>query len=284
MKANIINKRIVLLLENEKNKKNSDRNQKALASATGIHFGTLSRWLLKDGDIPAKYIPLIAEFFNVSVDYLLGISDTKNQTAPPQKKEPGKRSGFESASEINADAIKYLMKAQDYFLELWKHLDSMQPFSGSGSEQEPEATLEDERSEKAGARGQPSRRDGTAVLKNLTRRMACFDYGTVPTESELFAMLGYMAENSLLDGEGLIRFESCIRGFLIEMVQKRESVSGDDTLTRKEHDAFRSEQNRKLAEVQKQIDLLNALSEKLEIAEVTRAVAELRGAIAGLAA
>ena len=77
MGANEINKRISALLEGEKFKKSSDRNQKALAAFIGVPFGTLSQWLLKNRDIPARHIKPIADFFEVSTDYLLGKTDSK---------------------------------------------------------------------------------------------------------------------------------------------------------------------------------------------------------------
>ena len=75
MDSNVINKRISELLDKEKFKKNGKKNQKALAEAIGVPFGTLSQWLKKDRDIPAKHMKPIADFFEVSTDYLLGMTD-----------------------------------------------------------------------------------------------------------------------------------------------------------------------------------------------------------------
>ena len=50
--------------------------KKKLATFLGISSQRLSNWLIR-GSIPAEYIPKIAEFFNVTTDYLLGTDDKK---------------------------------------------------------------------------------------------------------------------------------------------------------------------------------------------------------------
>jgi len=55
--------------------------KKKLATFLGISSQRLSNWLNR-GSIPAEYIPKIAEFFNVTTDYLLGTDDNKGIYAP----------------------------------------------------------------------------------------------------------------------------------------------------------------------------------------------------------
>lgn len=51
-------------------------NQSELCKVLGIKDSTFSTWKTRGTDPPAKYILLICEFLNVSVDYLLGRTDS----------------------------------------------------------------------------------------------------------------------------------------------------------------------------------------------------------------
>lgn len=66
--SNIINK-ILEIMETK------HLNQRELCVKLGIKDSTFSTWKSRGTDPPAKYILLICEFLDVSVDYLLGITD-----------------------------------------------------------------------------------------------------------------------------------------------------------------------------------------------------------------
>lgn len=52
--------------------------QKSLTDALQLKRGTFTAWKSGVNESYKKYLPQIAEFFNVSVDYLLGKTDQKN--------------------------------------------------------------------------------------------------------------------------------------------------------------------------------------------------------------
>ena len=60
-----INQRVFELLGSEKSK------QIELAKALGISASTLNSWKVRGSDPPARYICAIADFFSVSIDYVL---------------------------------------------------------------------------------------------------------------------------------------------------------------------------------------------------------------------
>ena len=60
-----INQRVFELLGSEKSK------QVELAKALGISASTLNSWKVRGSDPPARYICAIADFFSVSIDYVL---------------------------------------------------------------------------------------------------------------------------------------------------------------------------------------------------------------------
>jgi transcriptional regulator with XRE-family HTH domain len=56
-------------------------SQRELASYLGVNELTITNWKAKRAKSYLKYLPEIAIFFNVSVDYLLGKADEKNKPA-----------------------------------------------------------------------------------------------------------------------------------------------------------------------------------------------------------
>lgn len=62
----------IFLLLDEKNKK-----QNELSTFLGISKGTISEWKNGKSKSYAKYLPQIAEFFDVSIEYLTGKSENK---------------------------------------------------------------------------------------------------------------------------------------------------------------------------------------------------------------
>lgn len=59
-------------------KKSEGLKQKDVAAALGISSGTLSSWCSDDKTASISAIPVLAKYFNVSADYLLGVSETKS--------------------------------------------------------------------------------------------------------------------------------------------------------------------------------------------------------------
>ncbi len=52
-----------------------DLPQKDLAAVLGVHQTTYSSYELGKLDIPPEYLIKLSEYYNTSVDYLLGITD-----------------------------------------------------------------------------------------------------------------------------------------------------------------------------------------------------------------
>ena len=50
-------------------------SQEALAKAIGVHSSAVSLWESEKNEPKASYIIGLAKFFNVTSDYLLGLSD-----------------------------------------------------------------------------------------------------------------------------------------------------------------------------------------------------------------
>ena len=62
-----------------------------IVRATGINHSTLSNWKKRNNLISGKNAKLIADYFNVSVDYLMGVSDIAVNTNSPVLKSAEKR-------------------------------------------------------------------------------------------------------------------------------------------------------------------------------------------------
>ena len=61
-----------------------DINQKAMAEMLNIHQTTYSNYELEKGNIPLSALRTLAEFFDTSVDYLIGLTDERKPY--PRKK------------------------------------------------------------------------------------------------------------------------------------------------------------------------------------------------------
>ena len=63
---------------------------KALADKMNITSATLSRYLSGNRSPEVPYVVKLAEFFGVSVDWLLGVNDDRYETLPPEIREVSK--------------------------------------------------------------------------------------------------------------------------------------------------------------------------------------------------
>lgn len=61
-------------------RENKNMLQDELAKVLNVTQKTISNYENGTRDIPTEYLIKLAEFFNVSTDYLLGTSDVKNNT------------------------------------------------------------------------------------------------------------------------------------------------------------------------------------------------------------
>ncbi|MFE4522153.1 helix-turn-helix domain-containing protein [Cytobacillus firmus] len=109
---NILGKRIRYL--REKNK----LSQKLFAEKIGITNSQLSRYELGERKPDPEMISQIADFFNVSADYLLGRSDFEN---PVGKKSDN--NDYDSLDEITKLVKEYGIEQIGFFdIEEWKNL------------------------------------------------------------------------------------------------------------------------------------------------------------------
>ncbi|TCT23351.1 helix-turn-helix protein [Melghiribacillus thermohalophilus] len=92
--------------------------QTELASKLGISRGTYAHYEINKRQPDYATLKKIADYFNVSVDYLLGRTDDPN---PWVSKESGPEDEFDPIREINKLLKKYGIESSGFFdIEQWK--------------------------------------------------------------------------------------------------------------------------------------------------------------------
>ena len=93
-----ISKRIFELLSKQ------GKTQKDLASQIGIKQNAIAQWKIDNTNPKAEYLPIIAHYFNVTADYLLGLTDCPTTSAMPD--------GWERLSNTQREIIMKSAKEQ----------------------------------------------------------------------------------------------------------------------------------------------------------------------------
>lgn len=86
-----------------------------VAAEIGISSGTVTRW--KNGQEPSfKALTKLSDYFNCSVDYLLGKTDVKNeQTTPNEQPVPDERKKFyEFLSKLSDEELNEIRHFAEY--------------------------------------------------------------------------------------------------------------------------------------------------------------------------
>ena len=83
----------------------SDVTQKKLAKLFGVTEAMMSNYLTGKNDIPAWIVAKIAEYFHVTTDYLLGLTDVKEQQLVLSAGEKQIIEGFRTLSRDQRDLI-----------------------------------------------------------------------------------------------------------------------------------------------------------------------------------
>ena len=90
-------------------RKERDLTQEALADYLGVSFQTISKWERGESYPDIAFLPVIAEFFSVSTDTLLGVDKAKNEEeikAILEKYDNGKYKGTDGAFGFMTQAYK----------------------------------------------------------------------------------------------------------------------------------------------------------------------------------
>lgn len=80
-------------------------SQKQLAIDLGVGVGSVGMWESSDRTPPAKKLKVIADYFGVSIDYLLGI-DNEPKPTDENKKEIIERPAFDLSDKQLVDLMK----------------------------------------------------------------------------------------------------------------------------------------------------------------------------------
>lgn len=113
-----ISQRIFYLLDT-KNKK-----QNELSSFVGVSTSTVSAWNKRGTDPPANLIPKIAEFFEISIIYLLTGEDNEEQTRANSGQTINIKDIKDSnVNNFNRSEVTY--NSDNSYSEITSHLDSL---------------------------------------------------------------------------------------------------------------------------------------------------------------
>jgi len=95
-------------------RKRSNLSQEAVAEKLGVSRQTLSRWERGETEIPAQYLPKLAELYGVSINELLeeiyGVTDKASvatSTETPEK--PGEQTEVTLASTVQKPSRRYII-------------------------------------------------------------------------------------------------------------------------------------------------------------------------------
>ncbi len=82
-------------------RKEKGLSQKALANELGVHYRTLQNWENGESNIKPEKAQQLADFFGVSVGYLLGYSDKEERSSSIELKNDIRRELIEQLLEAN---------------------------------------------------------------------------------------------------------------------------------------------------------------------------------------
>ena len=94
-----------------------NKTQKQLCEFLGLSRQTFSEWNAGRSNSYMKYLPQIAEFLDISVDYLVGNTDKKNKAIPEgQPLTEEQESLIASSSDLSNEDLKKVIE----YIELLK--------------------------------------------------------------------------------------------------------------------------------------------------------------------
>ena len=99
--------------------KKQNKTQKELCDYLGIKKNAFTNWKNGSNTSYIKHLPKIAEFFDVSTDYLLGKTDIKKeQTAEMQSNNEDINKLIEIGTKLSSEHLKVLLVLAE-LLEKW---------------------------------------------------------------------------------------------------------------------------------------------------------------------
>lgn len=100
--------KITILLKEQK------KSQKDLTDYLGLKKNAFTNWKSGHTSSYTKYLPQIAEFLDVSVDYLVGKTDKKNKTAPEgQSLTDEEEAILQKCKQLSADGLRKALEHLD---------------------------------------------------------------------------------------------------------------------------------------------------------------------------